>query len=102
MSPALYIYAAIDWSNPFDLAHLEGIDGSSVTAIPVGEIAAMVTTIPSDLLSTAAPEDLARFAQEHQAVNQALLERTALVPLTFGTVAANSTEIQTMLARATV
>jgi hypothetical protein len=91
----LCIYAILDATNPhhqFDFADLEGLDGTAVYAIPYQNIAAAVSELDRPPL-TPGPE----VALQYENIIDRLMARYPLLPMRFGTLVKNDTEVMAIL-----
>ena len=84
----LYVYGIVD-APSFDGADLNGHDGASVFPVPCESCAAVVSNL---LRREIAPEPLSVWL--HEQVLQGLMRRHAVVPMRFGTIAADASMLR--------
>lgn len=89
----LYLYAIVPAGTEADLGDI-GLDGAHVQVVRQGELAAVVSEVPTKKLR---PER--RNLAAHDAVLRALMDRETPLPVAFGIVADDADELKRVLAR---
>jgi hypothetical protein len=98
-----YIYALVRPA-PGEIS-ATGIDAGPVRIVPVGEVGAVVSTVPAELFASETVEERMRdltwvesVARAHDHVVGCAAQLTTTIPLRFGTIAANDDSVQELLA----
>lgn len=99
-----YVYGVIPRLRPGEpaipSAELRGIEEQALSVVASGELAAVVSATTVTNFDRCTEAELAQYLEQHQRVHQALQGRTAVVPLSFGTVADSLDDVRALLGRA--
>jgi len=88
----LYVYGIIPYDSPKDFGEIGVVTGSSVHTIPYKDVAAVVSEFHGANFERTDENVLA-----HQRVFQKVAEKTAGIPVRFGTIVENDAEVQRIL-----